>query len=230
MKSAIKYSPQNLGEVIYPSAAVRNRIQAYMSGMLEGNVLLWGPNGTGKTTVADLLPYAITGKDAFVETNDFDEILSKKDLKSYIANSCGVANFSGQPKYFMVFHEFDNAKVNINKLWTVMDKYADQIMVIITTNNPMSVHKSIRSRCDVIEFPALTARQVLPRAQKILTTEGITLPDSQVLHYLVQIEHLGDLRQYLTKVDEIVYLNKTGGLLPTVPKLAAGFKQKLSLV
>ncbi len=51
MKIADKYSPQNLGEVVYPNEAVKVRIQAYMSSQLEGHLLLWGPNGTGKTTV-----------------------------------------------------------------------------------------------------------------------------------------------------------------------------------
>jgi replication-associated recombination protein RarA len=220
VKTALKYSPKNLGEVVYPSEAVRKRIQAYMSGQLEGNLLLWGPNGTGKTTVAELLPQYISGPDALVESEDFDEILSKKDLSGFIANACSIVGFSGQAKYFMVFHEFDNAKVNCNKLWTAMDKYSDRLMVIITTNNPMNVPKSVRSRCDEIAFPALTARQVLPRAQKILAAEGVSLPDNQVLHYLMQIEHLGDLRKYLAKLDDIIYLVGSGDTLPAVPNLA----------
>jgi replication-associated recombination protein RarA len=217
VKTANKYAPKNLGDVIYPNDGVKTRIKAYMSGQLENNILLWGPNGTGKTTVAELLPQYISGPDALVESQDFDEILSKKDLSGFIANACSVAGFSGQAKYFMVFHEFDNAKVNCNKLWTAMDKYAEQLMVIITTNNPMNVPKSIRSRCDEIAFPALTARQVLPRALQILKAEGVNLPDKQVLHYLTQIEHLGDLRKYMGKLDDIILLSKTGGTFPPAP-------------
>ena len=230
MKTAIQYAPKNLGDVIYPNPAVRTRIQAYMSGQLEGNILLWGPNGTGKTSVGDLLPYKICGDDAFVETEGFDEILKKDDLRGYIANSCSIASLSGS-KYFMVFHEFDNAKANISKFWTVIEDYADQLMLIVTSNNPMNIHKSLRSRCDEIPFPALTARQVLPRAQKVLATEGVNLSDNQVLHYLSQIEHFGDLRKYFAKLDEIIFLSKTGGTLPAVPNLISNSnKRKFSLV
>lgn len=224
MKIADKYKPTNLGEIVYPNEAVRIRIQAYMSGQIEGNLLLWGPNGTGKTSVADLLPQYISGSNAQVDT-DFESILKRNDLGGYIANSCSVADLCGHKKYFMVFHEFDNARGNINELWTAMDKHSDKLMVIITTNNPMSVHKSLRSRCDEIHFPALSARQVLPRAQKILSTEGVSLPNAQVLHYLTQIEHFGDLRKYFSKLDEILYLHKSGGIFlqrlasPTNPKL-----------
>lgn len=229
MKIADKYKPTNLGEVVYPNEAVRIRIQAYMSGQIEGNLLLWGPNGTGKTSVADLLPQYISGINAQVDT-DFESILKRNDLNSYIANSCSVADLCGHKKYFMVFHEFDNAKSNINEFWTALDKYSNQLMVIITTNNPMSVHKSLRSRCDEIHFPALSARQVLSRAQKILAAEGVTLPDSQLLHYLTQIEHFGDLRKYFAKLDEILYLHKTGGYFPPAPNTTNKPRVKFSVV
>lgn len=229
VKTADKYKPTNLGEVIYPNEAVRIRIQAYMSGQLEGNLLLWGPNGTGKTSVADLLPQYISGSDAQVDT-DFESILKRNDLGGYIANSCSVADLCGHKKYFMVFHEFDNVASNVNELWTAMDKHSDKLMVIITTNNPMSVHKSLRSRCDEIHFPALSARQVLPRAQKLLGAEGVNLPDTQVLHYLEQIEHFGDLRKYFSKLDEILLLSRMGAILPPTPSTSNKPRFKFSVV
>lgn len=229
MKIADKYKPTNLGEVIYPNEAVRIRIQAYMSGQIEGNLLLWGPNGTGKTSVADLLPQYISGTSPQVDA-DFESILKRNDLGNYIANSCSVADLCGHKKHFMVFHEFDNARGNISEFWTAMDKYSSRLMAIITTNDPMKLHKSLRSRCDEIHFPALSARQVLPRAQKILSAEGVTLPDAQVLYYLTQIEHFGDLRKYFAKLDEILYLHKTGGSFPPAPSLTNKPKIKFSVV
>lgn len=93
-------------------------------------------------------------------------------------------------------------------------------MVIITTNNPMNVHPSIRSRCDNIGFPKLSARQVLGRAQHILKAEGVLLPDYQVLYYLTQEEVHGDLRKYFKKLDEIIFIITTGLDLPPVPSAA----------
>lgn len=214
MKVEIKYAPSNLSEIIYPSAAVERRIMGYASGQLEGHILLHGTNGTGKTSIANLLPIAIGGADAAIDENDYDGVLGQKDIKSYLQNACQFAKLYGSGKHFLVFNEFDNAKGNLSKLWTAMDACGDSLMLIITTNEPMNVHKSIRSRCDLIEMPPLKARAALARSQQILLAEGLNLPDAQVLHYLKEREHFGNLRKYMGVLDEILYMNASGAQLP----------------
>lgn len=214
MKTEIKYAPQNLSEVIYPDAASKLRIQALGTGQLQGHVMLWGPNGTGKTSIARLLIEAIGGVDASVDDVDYDELLAKVDLKLYLRNACTASNWSGQSKFFILLNEFDTARVNLHKLWTAMDKCGDELMVIITTNEPMKVHKSVRSRCVEIHMPALNVNIVLPRAQHILAAEGLVLPDAQVRAYLSNQQHSGDLRKYFALLDELLFLHNTGQPMP----------------
>lgn len=228
MKCEIKYAPQNLNEVLYPSVAVERRIKAYASKDLEGHILLWGPNGTSKTTIANLLPYAIDGNNAIVEDKHFDEILGHKNLKDYLRNACAINQWTqGTPKFYMVFHEFDNNSTKLDKLWTAMDALGDMLMVIITTNEPMDVHKSVRDRCDLINMPAVTAKSFLPRAQQILKAEGLILPDYQVEYHLAQWEQLGSLRKYLACLDQLLFLNSSGLKIPSAPQPA---KPTLSVV
>lgn len=110
MKTEIKYAPNNLHDIIYPSDAVKNRILAYGNGALNGHIILHGPNGTGKTSVAKLLPYAIDGENANVETKSFDELLNRKDIDDYISNACISNRFYQSSKFYMLFNEFDNCK------------------------------------------------------------------------------------------------------------------------
>ena len=214
MKVEMKYAPQSLAEIIYPNKSTEILIQGYASGHLEGNLLLWGGNGTGKTSLANLLPTAIVGPQAAVEDKDYDDVLSQKNIKQYLQSACQFNSLTNQGKFFMVFHEFDNAKVNLNKLWTAMDICQDMLMVIITTNNPMKVHQSLRSRCELVEMPSLTPVAVLPRAQQILAAEGLVLPDAQVLSYLQTRKALGDIRQYFQVLDNLLYLTALGHPLP----------------
>lgn len=226
----IKYAPQSLSEVIYPNIGVANTVIAYGNRGLNGHVMLHGSNGTGKTTVANLLTYAIGGPNAIVEDKDYDEVLKQDDLKGYLQRSCQLGSLTDSSKFFLVFNEFDNAKVNLNKLWTAMDACGDELMVIITTNNPMNVHKSIRSRCEEIEMSAPTPDAVLARAQSILKAEGLILPSDQVLHYLQTEAHRGDLRKYMQVLDKLLYLNGANLPMPEWSPAPTGKRPQLARV
>jgi replication-associated recombination protein RarA len=210
MKTAIKYAPTNLNEVIYPNATVERRIKAYAAKQLEGHVMLYGPNGTGKTTVAHLMVSAIGGTNPQLEQDDFEELLAKAKLRDYMRQACALARLTTSDKYFMVLNEFDNAKRGVSKFWTALDACEDGAMAIITTNHVMNIDRSVRSRFDMIEFPGVSAMAALPRIQYVLQAEGVTLPDAQVLHYLQSVENLMDLRKYFKVADELIFLQSNG--------------------
>ena len=210
MKTENKYAPTNLNEVIYPSTAVALRIKAYAAGQLEGHVMLHGPNGTGKTTVAKLLAQSIGGADAQLESKDMDELLGMTKLKDHMKAACSMARLTTSGKHFIVFNEFDTVKKGVTKFWTAVDACGDDVMAIITTNNPMSIERAIRSRFDMIEMAGIPAVQALQRVQYALKAEGLSLPDAQVLHYLKQVEHLMDFRKYFKKADELIFLRDSG--------------------
>nr|WP_315235204.1 AAA family ATPase [uncultured Limnohabitans sp.] len=210
MKTENKYAPINLNEVIYPSTAVALRIKAYAAGQLEGHVMLHGPNGTGKTTVAKLLAQSIGGADAQMESKDMDELLGMTKLKDHMKAACSMARLTTSGKHFIVFNEFDTVKKGVSKFWTALDACGDDVMAIITTNNPMSIDRAIRSRFDMIEMAGIPAVQALQRVQYALKSEGLSLPDAQVLHYLKQVEHLMDFRKYFKKADELIFLRDSG--------------------
>jgi DNA polymerase III delta prime subunit len=92
-----------------------------------------------------------------------------------------------------------------------MDELQEKgLMLIITTNDLMAIHASIRSRCRMIEFPAVSAIAMLPRAQQILSAEGLNLPDEQVLSYLKERERFGDHRKYIERLNELLLIHKSG--------------------
>jgi replication-associated recombination protein RarA len=225
MGVAEKYAPKSLNDVVIPSVATANRLNGYANGGLNGHIILYGPNGTGKSTVAHLLPNEISGAAAFIEPKSLEELLAMKDLKGDLKQTAHVAQVINGSKYFLVYDEADAVKGNFAKFWTAVDYCGSDVMMIFTTNNPMAIPASIRSRSDEIAFPSLTPQQFLPRAQFMLQAEGVNLPNAQVLHYLTQIQHTPDIRKYCRKVDEIIYLTNSGLTLPAAPSVAANQPQ-----
>lgn len=215
MNTAIKYAPTKIAEVIYPSAAVELRVNAYASGKLNGHVMLHGPNGTGKTTLANLLVNAIGGANARIGPTDIDDLLNRPSLREFLLNAAAWAQLTPGDRYFLVFHEFDYAKRNLNKFWSALDECGDSVMAIITTNNPMKIDRAIRSRFDMIEIPGVAANAALQRIQYVLRLEGVDLPDAQVYYYLQQVEHHMDVRKYFKKADELIFLQKNGLPFPS---------------
>ena len=214
MNCQIKYKPATLADVIYPNESVREFINTVARGDLIQNIIFYGPNGTGKTTVADLLPYAISGESAIVEEKDYSELLDQKDLKDYIQRQCQLTKLGDEnARYYLVLHEFDNATKNLVKLWTALDSFADRITLFATTNNQMAIHQSIRSRCRCVEFPAISVNSFLPRATSILANENIAITQAELVKQLSVVK-TGDLRGYLNQLDDLIATRKT----PIPPK------------
>lgn len=215
MKCEIKYAPNDLDELIYPNIGVERRIKGYASKQLEGHIILHGPNGTGKTTLANLLVKQIGNQNPEVERKEADEFLAQPDLKKYLKQASAYAAMTTSEKFFLILNEFDYSKKNLNKFWTALDACGSGVMAIITTNQPMDVHPSVRSRCDVIEMPGVCAEAALQRIQYCLSMEGVNLPDAQVLHYLKLQEQFLDLRRYFRVADQIIYLIKNNLPMPS---------------
>jgi len=215
MKSEIKYAPNKLAEVIYPNLGVERRINGYATKQLEGHIILHGPNGTGKSSLANLLVKEIGNQQPDLERKDAEELLALPDLKNYLKQAATYSAMTTSEKFFLILNEFDYSKKNLNKFWTALDACGDGVMAIITTNQPMDVHTSIRSRCDLIEMPGVCAEAALQRIQYCLKMEGVNLPDAQVLHYLKNYTQVYDLRRYFRIADQIIYLSKNN--MPMMP-------------
>ena len=76
----LKYAPKCLNDIIYPSIGVERRIKAYAEKEVQGHIILHGPNGTGKTTLANLLVKQIGNQKPFIELKyNMTNLVGKSD-------------------------------------------------------------------------------------------------------------------------------------------------------
>ena len=182
------------------------------------HLMLYGTSGNGKTSASNIVAKEITQGTMLLLDENLDDFLKHDDIRIYL-NSIVTLNL-GLPnaRCVIVFNELDKHKGSLYKLWDIMDKCEDMLMVIFTTNNPTDFEAPVLSRCDKYEFTQVTPDKFANRAVDILKAEGISLSRNDVIYYLTQYTGVkADVRSYMQVLDKILTLTQMNRL-PPVPK------------
>jgi DNA polymerase-3 subunit gamma/tau len=218
----VKYSPQHINDVVFNNAYYEQQLKMIFQGYRSRHLFMSGTNGNGKTTIANLIAEELTRHCPHLLLNDeIEHVVAQKDIYDYFTRVRQTALFAGarnDDRIVIVFNELDKFTGSLDRLWTVMDRMKDELLVIITTNYPMKFENAIRSRCEKFNFTRITPDDFLSRAQFILHQEKLILPDADVLHYLKTMTvKTSDVRDYLSVIDQLIFMNQRGISLPVVP-------------
>lgn len=208
MSFAIKYAPKQLDDVVINSSTLKNKLAEYINGRDLKPLILYGGPGTGKTTIANLLPNAMEGREAQVTRLKATEFGSMSDVTEV---------FGGPPMFFKLFTTNDQKRSYVisNELnftpraaiafRDIVDDMVDHTQFIFTTNYIDQVDLALRDRSNCVCVSPATARNWLPRAQWILGQEGITLQDGQLFNILTtQLQVSSSNRKVLERLEDFV--------------------------
>jgi len=224
------YHPKSLSELVIPDIKIKTFLLDTVNGSGSNMILLNGTNGTGKSTIARLIPTLIEGYVPHWEILNGGVSFSEQDAIHKLQNIVSFTKFIGQRYFYVIFDELDKVNVSLSHLWQLIDTWPSNIMVIATSNDYMKIDKCMRSRFKVLNFPSVTAKDFLPRAMEIFVKEKINLSAGYVLDELKKVENLSDIRKYMGTVSDIYrnhtnsridskYYSKVTITLPTSPRL-----------
>lgn len=175
---AERHAPKNLNDLVFADKATRQRIDDYANGTCDGHILLHGPFGTGKSTVARMI--AEQRLQAFPSARP--EMLHASHITkakmATIRNRLGNGwnTMIGVGRAMTLIDEIDQVgKSEQHSLRDVMDTCANDQSYIFTTNELHNVDRGLADRCDVIGIPSIKSTQWQLRADEILKAEGVTL-------------------------------------------------------
>jgi replication-associated recombination protein RarA len=221
-----KYAPSSLNDIVFASQDVEDLINAYAAGFTNNHLLLWGTQGTGKSAIANLLPEAIEGQSVHFDVIDGSEIKTGSQLIKKMQGSRNWAPHAGGNfgRYYLVVEELAFSDPRCSQFWTEIENMQKDSLVIITSNEPMKIDKSIRSRCECVEIKPATPEQFMPRAKWVLSQEGVIIPDDVLFSSLASVAHMNDNRKYLQRLERVIgiyRLANQANAAPAMPVAAA---------
>ena len=198
-----KYRPQTIEECILPTS-IKKTFQDFLDKGEVPNLLLSGPPGCGKTTVAKALCNQL-GVDVYV-INGSDEGRFLDTVRNNAKNFASTVSLSSAAKHkVIIIDEADNTTPDVQlALRAFTEEFVGNCRFIFTCNYKNKIVSPLHSRCAVIDFAIKgkdrveLAGQFFKRLQQILDQEAIGY-DAKVLAELIN-KHFPDWRRVLNEI------------------------------
>lgn len=196
-----RYRPTKVKDVILPPA-LKADFQAMADRGEAPNLLLSGPAGVGKTTVARALLGEL-GYDVYLINGSLKGNIDT--LRNEIQDFVSSVSFTGARKAVLIDEaDYLNQQSTQPALRNFMEEFSGNASFILTCNYRSRIIPALQSRCSVIDFTFKKA-DLLPmvgefykRVCTILDTEKVTY-DKKVVQEVIK-RHFPDWRRVLNEL------------------------------
>jgi len=197
------YRPETIEDCILPDG-IKNTFKQFVEKGEVPNLLLSGPPGCGKTTVAKALCHEL-GVDYYV-INGSDEGRFLDTVRNNAKNFASTVSLSSSAKHkIIIIDEADNTTPDVQLcLRAFTEEFIGNCRFIFTCNYKNKIIAPLHSRCAVIDFAIKgkerqeLAAKFFNRLRTILEKESVEY-DPKVLVELIQ-KHFPDWRRVLNEL------------------------------
>src|SRR3954451_14464934 len=198
----VRMRPVSLDELVGQEhlLAAGSPLRQLVTGSSPMSVILWGPPGTGKTTIAHLVAAATNRK--FVAMSALSE--GVKDVRAVIDTARRERRHGGPPTVLFIDEVHRFSKTQQDSLLAAVEDRTVTLLAATTENPYFSVISPLLSRCVLLTLQALDEEDVRRLVRRAITDPrglggAVTLTDEAEEH-LVRLAS-GDVRKALTALE-----------------------------
>ena len=167
-----KYRPRTLADMVMPPAT-RTAMQNFLDNGEIPHLLLHGPAGSGKTTVAKVLYETIPC--SVLELNASSGDRGVETMKTKVKQFSASAPMPGKELKVVFLDEADGLTLDAQKaLRNTIEAYQSTCRYLFTCNHFDKMHDAIISRCMCFEFSQFPMADMKKHACGVLRKEGVT--------------------------------------------------------
>ena len=188
-----KYRPHNLNNFIGDST-VRDKVQEYITEGTLQNLLLFGPAGTGKTSLAKLIVEQLEADHLYINASDERGIDTIRDKIVPFASSIG---FNGLKIIILDESDYLTPQAQAT-LRNVIETFSNSCRFIFTCNYLDRIISPLQSRC--------VAFGIIPPSKKEVGQHILQICEKEKINYTKEdlgqiiITHYPDIRKILNTV------------------------------
>lgn len=192
-----RFRPQTLDDYV-GNEHLKEKMQSYIDNNDVSHLLLYGVQGTGKTTLAKILTKSIECDELYINASDENNVDTVRDKIKGFASTMGFKRWK-----VVILDESDFLTTNAQAiLRSLMETFSNSCRFILTCNYVQKIILPIRSRCQEFEIYPPSKPDIAKRLFGILKAEQISF-NPEHLKYFINTAY-PDIRKMINMIQSSV--------------------------